>query len=202
LQEESKTHERGDAEMAEAVKEIGGVQLPPAGKYELDIAHTAVEFVARHILTKVRGRFTDFSGWIEIAENPEGSSAQVEIKTASIQTNTEQRDQHLKSDDFLNVEKWPVMTFRSTAVRHTTGANFELDGELTIRDVTRPVTLQGEYLGTETNPSGVTVLAATAKTVLEREDWNVNWNMVLETGGLLVSKKVDLEIEVEALKVG
>jgi polyisoprenoid-binding protein YceI len=202
LQEALKTHERGDAEMAEAVKEIGGIQLPPAGKYELDIAHTAVEFVARHILTKVRGRFTDFSGWIEIADNPEESSAEVEIKTASIQTNTEQRDQHLKSDDFLNVEKWPVMTFRSTAVRHTTGANFELDGELTIRDVTRPVTLQGEYLGTETNPSGVTVLAATAKTVLEREEWNVNWNMVLETGGLLVSKKVDLEIEVEALKIG
>ncbi len=186
----------------ESMKEIGGIRLPPAGKYELDIAHTSVEFVARHILTKVRGRFTDFSGWIEVAEDPEASSAQVEIKTASIQTNTEQRDQHLKSDDFLNVEKWPVMTFRSTAVRHTGGANFELDGELTIRDVTRPVTLQGEYLGTETNPSGVTVLAATVKTVLEREDWNVNWNMVLETGGFLVSKKVDLEIEVEALKVG
>jgi polyisoprenoid-binding protein YceI len=192
----------GDAEMAEAVKEIGGVQLPPAGKYELDIAHTAVEFVARHILTKVRGRFTEFSGWIEIADNSEDSSAEVEIKTASIQTNTEQRDQHLKSDDFLNVEKWPVMTFRSTAVRPTGGVTFELDGELTIRDVTRPVTLHGEYLGTETNPSGVTVLAATAKTVLEREDWNVSWNMVLETGGFLVSKKVDLEIEVEALKVG
>jgi polyisoprenoid-binding protein YceI len=199
---ESKTHERGDAEMAGPVKEIGGLPLPPAGKYELDIAHTAVEFVARHILTKVRGRFTDFSGWIQIADSPEESSAEVEIKTASIQTNTEQRDQHLKSDDFLNVEKWPVMTFRSTAVRHTGGADFELDGELTIRDVTRPVTLRGEYLGTETNPSGVTLLAATAKTVLEREDWNVNWNMVLETGGFLVSKKVDLEIEVEALKVG
>jgi polyisoprenoid-binding protein YceI len=188
--------------MQEGVKEIGGIQLPPAGKYELDIAHTSVEFVARHILTKVRGRFTDFSGWIEFAENPGESRAQVEIKTASIQTNTEQRDQHLKSDDFLNVERWPVMTFRSTAVRHTGGANFELDGELTIRDVTRPITLIGEYLGTETNPSGVTVLAATARTVLEREDWNVNWNMVLETGGFLVSRKVDLEIEVEALKVG
>jgi polyisoprenoid-binding protein YceI len=196
------TYERGDREMAEAVKEIGGIQLPPAGKYELDIAHTAVEFVARHILTKVRGRFTDFSGSIQIADNPEESSAEVEIKTASIQTNTEQRDQHLKSDDFLNVEKWPVMTFRSTAVRHTGGAGFELDGELTIRDVTRLVTLEGEYLGTETNPSGATVLAATARTVLEREDWNVSWNMVLETGGFLVSKRIDLEIEVEAIKVG
>jgi polyisoprenoid-binding protein YceI len=187
--------------MAAAVTEIGGIQLPPAGKYELDIAHTAVEFVARHILTKVRGRFTDFSGWIEIADNPEESNAEVEIQTASIQTNTEQRDEHLKSDDFLNVEKWPLMTFRSTAVRHTGGASFELDGDLTIRDVTRAVTLRGEYLGTETNPYGVTVLAATAKTELEREDWNVNWNMILETGGFLVSKRIDLEIEVEALKI-
>jgi polyisoprenoid-binding protein YceI len=187
--------------MTEATKEIGGLPLPPQGKYELDIAHTAVEFVARHILTKVRGRFTDFSGWIEIAENPEASTAEVEIKTASIQTNTEQRDEHLKSDDFLNVEKWPEMTFRSTAVRHTRGATFELDGDLTIRDVTRRVTLEGEYLGTDTNPYGKTVLAATAKTTLQREDWNVSWNMVLETGGFLVSKTVDLEIEVEALKL-
>jgi polyisoprenoid-binding protein YceI len=187
--------------MTDAAKQVAGLQLPPAGKYELDIAHTAVEFVARHILTKVRGRFTDFTGWIEIGEKPEESTAEVEIKTASIQTNTEQRDQHLKSDDFLNVEKWPVMTFRSTAVRQTGGATFELDGDLTIRDVTRPVTLAGEYLGMDTNPYGKTVLAATAKTTLQREDWNVSWNMVLETGGFLVSKTVDLEIEVEAIKI-
>jgi polyisoprenoid-binding protein YceI len=194
--------ERGDEEMAQAVRDIAGIQVPPAGRYELDRAHTAVEFVARHILTKVRGRFTDFSGWIEVADDPEDSSLEVEVETASIQTNTEQRDQHLKSDDFLNVERWPVLTFRSTAVRHTGGTGFEIDGELAIRDVTRPITLTGEYLGTETNPSGKTVLAATARATLEREDWNVSWNMVLETGGLLVSKKVDLEIEVEAIKVG
>ena len=177
------------------------VALPPAGRYELDPAHTAVEFVARHILTKVRGRFTEFSGTIEVAERPEDSSTTIDVRTASIQTNTEQRDQHLKSDDFLNVEKWPSMTFRSTAVRPTGGTTFDLDGELTIRDVTRPITLQGEYLGTSTNPGGKTVLGATARGVLEREDWNVSWNMALETGGFLVSKKIDLEIEVEAIKV-
>jgi polyisoprenoid-binding protein YceI len=186
----------------QATEDIAGVQPPPAGKYELDVAHTSVGFVARHMLTKVRGRFTDFSGWIEVGERPEDSTVHVEIKTGSIQTNTEQRDEHLKSDDFLNVEKWPVMTFDSTAIRHTGGSNFELDGELTIRDVTRPVTLTGEYLGTTTSPYGKTVLAASAKTTLEREDWNVSWNMVLETGGFLVSKKIDLEIEVEAIKVG
>jgi polyisoprenoid-binding protein YceI len=188
--------------MTEPVKEIGGLQLPPPGKYELDRAHTAVEFVARHILTKVRGRFTEFAGWIQVEESPEESSVEVEVKTATIQTNTEQRDEHLKSDDFLNVEKWPVMTFRSTVVRHTGGPTFELDGDLTIRDVTRQVTLQGEYLGTDANPSGSTVIAASAKTTLAREDWNVSWNMMLETGGFLVSKTVDLEIEVEAIKVG
>ncbi len=188
--------------MTQAANEIAGIQLPPAGKYELDRAHTAIGFVARHILTKVRGRFTDFSGWIQVEERPEDSSAEVEIETASIQTNVEQRDQHLKSDDFLNVTRYPVMSFRSTGVRHTGGPTFELDGELTIRDVTRPVTLTGEYLGTGIDPYGNTVLAATARTTLQREDWNVSWNMVLETGGFLVSKTVDLEIEVEAKKVG
>ncbi len=188
--------------MTQAGTQIEGIELPPPGKYELDPAHTAVEFVARHILTKVRGRFIDFSGWIEVAQRPEDSTVRVEITTASIQTNVEQRDQHLKSDDFLNVEKWPVMTFESTGIRHTGGATFELDGDLTIRDLTRPVTLEGGYLGTDTNPDGKTVLAATAKTTLEREDWDVNWNMILETGGFLVSKTVDLEIEVEAVKMG
>src|ERR687897_3269837 len=102
--------------MAEATKEIGGLPLPPPGKYELDPAHTAVEFVARHILTKVRGRFTDFSGWVEVADDPADSRLEVEVKTTSIQTNTDQRDEHLKSDDFLSVATWPVMTFRSMAV--------------------------------------------------------------------------------------
>lgn len=189
--------------MAEqAVEEHRNITLPPTGTYELDTAHTAVEFVARHMLTKVRGRFTDFFGTIEVAERPEDSSARIEVKTASIQTNVEQRDAHLKSDDFLNVERWPLITFESTAVRPTGGTTFELDGNLTIRDVTRPITLRGEYLGMTKNPSGKTVFAASARAVLEREDWNVSWNMVLETGGFLVSRKVDLEIEVEAIKVG
>ena len=94
------------------------------------------------------------------------------------------------------------MTFNSTAIRHTGGTSFELDGDLTIRDVTRPVTLTGEFLGTGTGHGRKTVFAASARTTLEREDWDVSWNMVLETGGFLVSKKVDLEIEVEAIKVG
>jgi len=187
--------------MAEVMTERHNIKPPTTGRYQLDPAHTAVEFVARHILTKVRGRFTDFAGTIEVAERPEDSSVRIEVHTASIQTNTEQRDTHLKSDDFLNVERWPLMTFVSSAVRATGGTTFELDGDLTIRDVTHPVTLTGEYLGTETNPGGKTVFGATAKGKLRREDWNVSWNMALETGGFLVSREVDLEIEVEAIKV-
>jgi polyisoprenoid-binding protein YceI len=184
-------------------REIGGLQLPPAGKYELDLAHTAVEFVARHMLTKVRGRFTDFSGTIEVTERPEDSSVRVEIQTASIKTDTERRDDHLKSGDFLLIEEYPVITFTSTAVRPTGGTGFELEGNLTIKDVTKPVTLTGEFLGAGPGMDGKTpLLAATARTTIQREDWGVNWNMAVETGGFLVSKNVDLEIEVEAHKVG
>jgi polyisoprenoid-binding protein YceI len=188
--------------MAEAVRQVDGVTLPATGTYELDVAHTAVEFVARHMLTKVRGRFTEFSGTIEVAERPMDSSVAVEIKTASIQTDTDKRDEHLKSGDFLLIEEYPVITFKSTAVRPTGGTTFELDGDLTIKDVTKPVTLTGEFLGAGPGMDGETpMLAASARTTIEREDWGVNWNMVVETGGFLVSKKVDLEIEVEAHKV-
>jgi polyisoprenoid-binding protein YceI len=191
-----------EVQMTDAVRTTDGVTLPVLGTYELDLAHTAVEFVARHMLTKVRGRFTEFSGSIEVAERPEDSSVTVEIKTASIQTDTGKRDEHLKSGDFLLIEEYPLITFTSTAVRPTGGTNFELDGDLTIKDVTKPVTLTGEFLGAGPGMDGKTpMLAATARTTIEREDWGVNWNMAVETGGFLVSKKVDLEIEVEAHKV-
>ena len=107
--------------MAQGGGIIEGVELPPAGTYELDLAHTSVELVARHMLTKVRGRFTEFSGSIEVAERPEDSTVAVEIKTASIQTDTGKRDEHLRSEDFLLIEKYPLITFTSTAVRPTGG---------------------------------------------------------------------------------
>jgi polyisoprenoid-binding protein YceI len=188
--------------MAQVASQIERVEGPPAGRYELDPAHTAVEFVARHMLSKVRGRFTDFSGWIEVAEDPAGSSAQVEIRAASIQTNQEMRDGHLRSPDFLDVETYPTLGFRSRELRPTGRAGFEIDGELTIKDVTRPVTLDAEYLGLETDPYGNRVIAFTARTTIDREDWGITWNQVLETGGLLVAKKVDIELEVEAKLAG
>jgi polyisoprenoid-binding protein YceI len=188
--------------MAEEAREINGISIPPAGKYEIDVAHSSLEFVARHILSKTRGRFNEFSGTVVVGENPQESSAEVEIKTASIESNQDQRDEHLKSGDFLQVDEHPVMTFRSTDVRLTGGNVFELDGDLTIKDITKPVTLKGEFNGWTPGMDGTPTFAASAKTTVDREAWDMTWNMVIETGGLLVSKKVDLEIEIEAKQVG
>ena len=189
--------------MSQAPSDVAGLRPPPPGKYELDRAHTMVEFVARHMLTKVRGRFTDFDGTIEVGERPEDSQIDVEIRVASIQTNEPRRDAHMRSGDFFELETYPVITFHSIAVRPTGGAGFEIDGELTVKDETRPITLKGEFLGSGPGMSdGSTILGATARARVFREDWGMNWNMVMETGGFLVSKDVDIEIEVEALKVG
>lgn len=183
-------------------QEYAGVSIPPAGRYELDPTHTVVGFVTRHMLSKVRGQFTDVTGAIEVGDSPESSAVEVEVKTASITTHLEKRDQHLMSGDFLEIEKHPVLTFKSTAVRPTDGPSFELDGDLTIKDVTRPVTLTGEYLGWGPNMEGKPMLAASAKTTIDREDWGITWNMVVEAGGFLVGKKVEIEIEIEAHRVG
>ena len=135
------------AQTAVQGREYQGVSIPPVGTYELDPTHTVVGFVARHMLSKVRGEFTEFTGTIEVGDSPEDSRVDVEVNTGSITTHTEKRDQHLMSGDFLEIEKHPVLTFKSTAVRSTGGTSFELDGDLTIKDITRPVTLSGEFLG-------------------------------------------------------
>jgi polyisoprenoid-binding protein YceI len=184
--------------MAQARSEVRTKALPPAGRWELDPAHTTVEFVARHMLTKVRGRFTEFSGGFEIGARPEDAKVDVEIRAGSIQTNTEMRDDHLKSADFLDVEHYPLLSFSSSAFRPTGDTTFELDGDLTIKDVTRPVTLKGEVIGWGPDMEGTPMLAASARTTIDREDWDMTWNMVVETGGFLVGKRVDIEIETEA----
>src|SRR3989454_10253373 len=134
------------AQTAVQGREYQGVSIPPVGTYELDPTHTVVGFVARHMLSKVRGQFTEFTGTIEVGGSPEDSRVGVEVKTESITTHTEKRDQHLMSGDFLEIEKHPVLTFTSTAVRPTGGRSFELDGELTIKDITRPVPRSGGLL--------------------------------------------------------
>ena len=182
----------------EVARSVEGIGLPPVGTWKLDPAHTSVEFVARHMLAKVRGRFTGFDGTIEIAERPEDSRVEVEVDTATIQTNQEQRDAHMRSGDFLESEKYPKLTFASKEVRLTGGNTFQIVGDLTIKDITREVTLDAEFLGFGPALEGRTIMAFEAKTSINREDWGMTWNVVVEAGSFLVGKKVDLEIGVEA----
>lgn len=179
---------------------LDGIELPPAGTYTFDPAHTTVEFIGKHMFTKTRGRFTKAEGTIVIGETPESSSVEATIEAASLQSNQEQRDTHLLSADFLNVEKWPTITFKSTGFRHAGGNAFELDGNLTVKDITRRVTLKGEFLGTAVNPFEKVSAGFTASTRFEREDFDMTWNMALEAGGFLVGKTVTIEVEVEAIK--
>ena len=179
---------------------LDGIELPPVGTYTFEPSHTTVEFIGKHMFTKTRGRFTEAQGTIEIAERPEESKVDVVIKADSLQSNSEQRDGHLKNPDFLNADEYPEITFKSTAFRHTGGASFELDGDLQIKDITNPVTLKGEFLGSAVNPFETVSAGFTASTQIEREDWDMTWNMALEAGGFLVGKTVTIEVEVEALK--
>ncbi len=178
---------------------IDGVQLPPAGTWTFDKNHTTIEFVARHMLTKVRGRFNEYDGTVVIAERPEDSHVEVEIDAASIETRTDKRDDHLRSSDFLEVEKYPKLSFTSTEIRPTGGTRFELVGDLTIKDVTRRVVLDAEFVGTGPGPmEGSPQKAAfSAWTEIDREDWDMTWNVAVEMGGWLVSKTVRIEIETE-----
>src|SRR5712692_8564840 len=189
------------AQTAVQGREYQGVSIPPMGTYELDPTHTLVGFVARHMLSKVRGQFTEFTGTIEVGDSPQDSHLDVEVLLVSVTANTEKRDQHLMSGDFLEIEKHPVLAFKSTAVRPTGGTSFELDGNLTIKDITRQVTLAGEFLGWGPDMEGAPMFAASAKATIDREDWGMTWNIAVEAGGFLVGKKVDLEIEVEAHRV-
>jgi polyisoprenoid-binding protein YceI len=178
-----------------------GVEIPTAGRYAIDPTHTNVAFVAKHLMvSKVRGRFGDFEGTIVIAEEPLDSSVAVTIQAASIDSRTPDRDAHLRSADFLDVETFPTLAFRSIAVRHLGGDEFEVAGELTVKGVTRPVTLAMTVDGMVVDPWGGQRLAFTAHTEVDREDWGLTWNVALETGGVLVSKKVKIEIEGEAVR--
>jgi polyisoprenoid-binding protein YceI len=180
-------------------RKVNGIELPPAGAYAFDKHHTTIGFVARHMLSKVRGRFTDFDGQVKIGDTPEDSSVQVEIKADSITTDSQMRDDHLRSGDFFEVDNNPTLTFTSTGLRVGEGNTFELDGYLSVRGVSRPVTLQAEFLGSGPGMQGGTLAAFSATTTIDREDWDLTWNVAVETGGLLVGKKVDIVIDAELL---
>jgi polyisoprenoid-binding protein YceI len=176
------------------------VEIPVAGEYVIDPAHTSVEFIGRHLMiTKVRGRFADVSGTITVDEEPERSHVEVEIKVASIDTGEPRRDDHLRSPDFFDVEKYPAITFRSTEVEATSSGLWAVTGDLTVRDVSRPVTLQVAFDGASASPFGDERVAFSAAAEVDREDWGLNWNVALETGGVLVGKRIRIELNVQAV---
>jgi polyisoprenoid-binding protein YceI len=182
-------------------RDHNGLQIPTAGTFALDPAHTRVGFVARHLMvSKVRGHFTDVTGEIVIAEDPAQSSAHATMQAASITTGVEQRDGHLRSGDFLEIEKYPTLEFRSTGLTANGGNEFTLRGHLTIKGVTHPVDLAVEFEGVTRSPWGKDVLGFSAKTEIDREQWGMTWNQALETGGVMVSKKITIEIEGEAVR--
>ena len=185
---------------ATAVREINGLQIPAAGEYELDTAHTSVEFVARHLMiSKVRGRFTDFSGTVTIAEDPLQSIVEANVDLSSVTTGDDQRDAHLKSADFFDIENHPHMTFTSTSLK-ADGEDFVMTGDLTVAGTTRTVDFELEFDGVEKDPWGGTRAGFTASTEISRKDWEMTWNVALDTGGVLVGDKVKIELDVELVK--
>jgi polyisoprenoid-binding protein YceI len=172
------------------------------GEYTIDPEHSRLGFVARHaMVTKVRGSFNAFTGAINVdGANPENSSARVAIETSSIDTRNEQRDGHLRTNDFLDIEKYPEITFASTSVNLVDDSTVEVTGELTIKDVTKTITIPFEYGGAATDPFGNFRIGFEGTHTIDRKDYNVTWNAALETGGVLVSDKVTLEFEVSAVK--
>jgi polyisoprenoid-binding protein YceI len=172
------------------------------GTYTLDTAHSRIGFVARHaMVTKVRGQFNEFEGSAVIdGENPEASSVAITLQVASVDTRNAQRDGHLRTNDFLDAETYPTIRFASTSVSYRGGDEFVVTGDLTIKDVTKSISIPLEYQGSAKDPFGNDRIGFEGSVVINRKDWGVEWNAALETGGVLVSEKVTLEFEISAIK--
>jgi polyisoprenoid-binding protein YceI len=172
------------------------------GDYVVDPSHSRVGFAAKHaMVTTVRGGFTRYTAELHLdEENVANSSARVEIETASIETGNADRDTHLRNSDFLEVEKYPTITFVSTGAEQTGEDTFLVHGDLTIKGVTKPVSVTFEKTGAANDPWGNFRVGFEGKAVINRKDWGVNWNVALEAGGILVSEKVTLEFDIAAVR--
>src|SRR5437016_6534208 len=174
--------------------------IPVPGVYEIDGAHTSVEFVGRHLMiTKVRGRFSDVRGQITIDEEPTKSHVEVEIGVRSVSTGHDDRDAHLKSADFFDAEQYPTITFASTRVKPLRDDTWQLVGDLTVHGTTKSVTLQVDFDGGGASPFGDERVGFSATTDINREDFGLTWNVALETGGVLVGKSARIELAVQAI---
>jgi polyisoprenoid-binding protein YceI len=166
----------------------------------VDKAHSEALFQVRHLVTRVRGRFSEFAGTILFNEaQPEQTSVEFTIQAASIDTNQADRDQHLRSEDFFFVERFPTLTFASTRIVPKGGNEFDVVGRLTIRGVTREITLPVSYLGMATDPWGQLKAGFEAETTINRKDFDLKWNAALETGGFLVGDEVKITLSIQAV---
>ncbi|NLJ53552.1 MAG: YceI family protein [Intrasporangiaceae bacterium] len=171
------------------------------GTWTLDSAHTRLGFVARHaMVTKVRGNFNEFEGTAVVGENLADSKVEVKIVANSVDTRNEQRDEHLRSNDFFGSDEHPEITFVSTSVQETGSDSFDLTGDLTIKGITKSITIPFEFEGAATDPFGNLRAGFEGEVKVNRKDFGIEWNAALETGGVLVSEKVTLEFEVSAIK--
>ena len=173
-----------------------------SGDYTLDVSHTRLGFSARHaMVTTVRGQFTDFEGTAHVdAENPAASTVSLTIRPASVSTGSADRDGHLVSADFFDVENNPTITFVSTKVDKVDDDTWAITGDLTIKGTTRPVTVDFTFEGAAVDPFGNQRVGFEGSVVINRKDWGITWNAALETGGVLVSDKITLEFDVSAIK--
>jgi len=171
------------------------------GTYVIDAVHSRIGFSARHaMVTKVRGGFSQFEGTAQLnGENPDGSNVNISIQSASFDSGVQMRDDHVKSGDFLDVEAYPTLSFSSTDVKVTGPDTFDVTGDLTIKNQTHPITIPFSYVGTAKDPFGNVRSGFEGETTINRKDYGIVWNATLETGGVLVSEKVTLDIEISAI---
>lgn len=182
------------------VRVLDGAPAPLPGTYTLDQAHTVVGFVVRHLMvSKVRGQFNAFEGTVVVGDGAADSSVRATIQVASIDTRESQRDAHLKSADFFELDSHPTIEFASTGVR-ADGDGWKVDGDLTIKGTTRSVTLDVEFNGATTDPWGGERIGFSARTEIDRDDYGISFNAAVEGGGLVVSKRITIEIEAEAVR--
>jgi polyisoprenoid-binding protein YceI len=172
------------------------------GDYTIDPTHSRIGFAARHaMVATVRGQFGDFTANVHLDEDrPENSTAEITLQAASLSSGNADRDAHLFSEDFFNVEKYPAISFKSTSAERKSEDTYVLHGELTIRDITRPVSVEFEKTGTVVDPWGNFRVGFEGKATVSRKDWDLTWNMALEAGGLLVSDKIKLEFDIAAVR--
>jgi polyisoprenoid-binding protein YceI len=193
--------EAGSAPATPLTREWKGMTVPAPGVFKLDPAHTHLGFLARHMMvSKVRGRFADYDGTIVVADDLLESSVDVTIKVESIDTREEARDGHLRSADFFEVETHPEITFKSSRIEHVGDEQFAITGELTIKSVSKEITLEASYEGVVTDPYGGQRIGFDVRGELDRFDFGLTWGAALETGGLVVGRKINLEFQLEAVR--